>query len=341
MPGWLPSNPTYHVQTFGHSYAGNISITQATLKSDNTVFAQLDADVGPDNVKQTAEEMGVATKLNGYPAEGLGGLTLGVTPLEMADAYATLADGGWRNTPIAITRVAFPDGHVDGHWGQPHRVKVLDDAITAKATQILQQNIQSGTAVNAAISCPAAAKTGTTDNFTDAWLDGFTPNLSSVVWVGYPNAKVPMLDVHGIQVQGGSLPAQIWHDYMSPVVGNNCTDFAQPSHQLTYQPFSGKYQSSGAAASNPFAAPGGQTGGAKGKPKNPASGNGTGNGGTPTGNGRSGASPGAGQGGGGNGGGGGGQGVTVQVPSAGGPGLGKGQGAGGVAGPPSGAPTHP
>jgi penicillin-binding protein 1A len=245
LPGWLPSNPTYHVQTFGHDYAGNINITQATLKSDNTVYAQLDADVGPDNVKQTAEEMGVTTHLNGYPAEGLGGLTLGVSPLEMADAYATLADGGWRNTPIAITKVAFPDGHVDSHWGQPHRVKVLDDAITAKATDILHQNILGGTAVNANISCPAAAKTGTTDNFTDAWLDGFTPKLSTVVWVGYPNAKVPMLNVHGIQVQGGSLPAMIWHDYMSQAIGNNCQDFPQPSHQISYQPFAGKYASSG------------------------------------------------------------------------------------------------
>jgi penicillin-binding protein 1A len=245
LPGWLPSNPTYHVQTFGHDYAGNINITQATLKSDNTVYAQLDADVGPDNVKQTAQEMGVTTHLNGYPAEGLGGLTLGVSPLEMADAYATLADGGWRNTPIAITKVAFPDGHVDAHWGQPHRVKVLDDAITAKVTDILHQNMLSGTAVNANINCPAAAKTGTTDNFTDAWLDGFTPKLSTVVWVGYPNAKVPMLNVHGIQVQGGSLPAMIWHDYMSQAIGNNCQNFAPPSHQISYQPFAGKYATSG------------------------------------------------------------------------------------------------
>jgi penicillin-binding protein 1A len=282
LPGWLPSNPTYHVQTFGHDYAGNISITQATLKSDNTVFAQLDADVGPDNVKQTAEEMGVTTHLNGYPAEGLGGLTLGVSPLEMADAYATLADGGWRNTPIAITKVAFPDGHVDSHWGQPHRVKVLDDAIAAKATDILHQNILGGTAVNANINCPAAAKTGTTDNFTDAWLDGFTPKLSTVVWVGYPNAKVPMLDVHGIQVQGGSLPAMIWHDYMSQAIGNNCQDFPQPSHQISYQPFAGKYASSGvgsqfvgshgAGSSQGL----GSTGASHAKPK----GNGTGGSGT-------------------------------------------------------------
>jgi penicillin-binding protein 1A len=283
LPGWLAADPTYHVQTFGHDYAGNISITQATLKSDNTVFAQLDADLGPQNVKQTAIDMGVTTHLDGYPAEGLGGLTLGVTPLEMANAYATLADGGWRNTPIAITRVAFPGGHVDSHWGRPHRVKVLDDAVAAKATDILHQNILSGTAAHANIGCPGAAKTGTTDNFTDAWLDGFTPKLSTVVWVGYPNAKVPMLDVHGIQVQGGSLPADIWHQYMTQAIGNNCADFPTPSHAIQYQPFSGTYESRGVARGFTGAQGNNSTNGFGGGGGGSSSGAGNGTGGTGTG----------------------------------------------------------
>jgi penicillin-binding protein 1A len=105
--------------------------------------------------------------------------------------------------------------------------------------------MQSGTATRAAISCPAAAKTGTTDDFTDAWLDGFTPHLSSSVWVGYPNSKVPMMDVHGIQVNGGSLPAQIWHDYMSGAVGNDCADFPAPHDSFNAQPFFGSYSATG------------------------------------------------------------------------------------------------
>jgi penicillin-binding protein 1A len=122
-----------------------------------------------------AHKLGVVTHLSSYPAEALGGLTLGVTPLEMADVYATLADGGWRNTPIAITRVRFPDGHVDSSWGRPHRVKVLSDGVTAEETSILEQNVQSGTAVRSAISPARRRPDGTTSELVDAWLDGYTP----------------------------------------------------------------------------------------------------------------------------------------------------------------------
>ncbi|HEV7460376.1 MAG TPA: glycosyl transferase, partial [Solirubrobacteraceae bacterium] len=129
--------------------------------------------------------------------------------------------------------------------GRPTRKKMFSDAVTYEATKILEQNMQSGTATRAAISCPAAAKTGTTDDFTDAWLDGFTPHLSTSVWVGYPNSKVPMLDVHGIQVNGGSLPSQIWHDYMSVAVGNDCAAFPQPKETFSAQPFFGSYSATG------------------------------------------------------------------------------------------------
>ncbi len=123
-PGWLPGYPTYEVKTFeGTSLNRSINLVQATLASDNTVYAQLAADLGEETVTQMAYKMGVTTHLGSYPAEALGGLTLGVTPLEMANVYATLADGGWRNTPIAITKVVFPDGHVDRSWGTaaPHQ----------------------------------------------------------------------------------------------------------------------------------------------------------------------------------------------------------------------------
>ena len=119
-PGWLPGYPNYEVKTFeGTSLNKSINLVQATLTSDNTVYAQLAADLGEETITQMAYKMGVKTHLSSFPAEALGGLTLGVTPLEMADVYATLADGGWRNTPIAITKVVFPDGHVDNNWGTP------------------------------------------------------------------------------------------------------------------------------------------------------------------------------------------------------------------------------
>jgi penicillin-binding protein 1A len=164
----------------------------------------------------------------------------------MANVYATLADGGLRNTPIAITKVVFPDGRVDRNWGQPHRVRALSEAVAAAETNILTQNVQSGTATRSAISCPTAAKTGTTSELVDAWLDGYTPNYSTVVWMGYPNKRVSMTDVHGQPQQGGYLPAEIWHAYMSSVIeGRSCVPFPTATESVTYQPFFGKYATTG------------------------------------------------------------------------------------------------
>jgi len=247
-PGWLPAYPTYYVKTFGGEQNGVINLVQATLKSDNTVYAQLAADLGEETITQMAYKMGVQTHLQSYAAEAIGGLTLGVTPLEMSVVYATLADGGWRNTPIAITKVVFPDGHVDTSWGQPHRVKVLSEAITGEETNILHQNVLGGTAVRSAINCPTAAKTGTTSEFIDAWLDGFNSEYATVVWMGYPNKRVSMTDVHGEQQQGGALPAVIWHDYMAPVTeGHPCAALHTSNAGISYQPFYGKYATTGRA----------------------------------------------------------------------------------------------
>jgi penicillin-binding protein 1A len=246
-PGWLPGYPTYEVKTFeGTSLNKSLNLVNATLASDNTVYAQLAADLGEETVTQMAYKMGVTTHLSSYPAEALGGLTLGVTPLEMADVYATLADGGWRNTPIAITKVVFPDGHADVNWGRPHRVKVLSNGVTAEETGILHDNVLSGTATRSAINCPTAAKTGTTSELVDAWLDGYTPNYSTVVWMGYPNKRVSMTDVHGQPQQGGYLPAEIWHAYMAAVTEKEkCVEFPPATEPISYQPFFGKFASTG------------------------------------------------------------------------------------------------
>jgi penicillin-binding protein 1A len=252
LPGWLQGYPNYEVKTFeGTSLDKSINLVNATLASDNTVYAQLAADLGEQTVTQTAHKMGVTTHLSSFPAEALGGLSLGVTPLEMADVYATLADGGWRNSPIAITKVVFPDGKVDYNWGKAHRVKALSEAVTAAETSILEQNVQSGTATRSAIGCPTAAKTGTTSELVDAWLDGYTPNYSTVVWMGYPNKRVSMTSVHGQPQQGGYLPAEIWHAYMSAVTeGKSCEQFHQSSESLSYQPFFGKFATTGRTESS-------------------------------------------------------------------------------------------
>ncbi|MCW3033680.1 MAG: penicillin-binding protein [Solirubrobacteraceae bacterium] len=247
--GWLPEYPTYSVKTFGGEQNGAIDLVQATLKSDNTVYAQLAADLGESTITEMARKMGVVSPLQSYAAEALGGLKLGVTPLEMANVYATLADGGWRNSPIAITKVVFPDGHADTNWGQPHRVKVLSEGVTGEETRILHENALGGTAARSAINCPTAAKTGTTSEFIDAWLDGYNSEYSTVVWMGYPTKRVSMTSVHGELQQGGALPSSIWHDYMSAVTeGHPCAPLHESNAGISFQPFYGKFAATGQAA---------------------------------------------------------------------------------------------
>jgi penicillin-binding protein 1A len=234
----------WKVQTYDQSYGGSMNLVRATLKSDNTVYAQLDLDLGPKSVAETAKAMGITTKLDGYPAEGLGGLTRGVSPLEMANAYATLASGGMRNKPIAILRVRFPDGEEED-LGKPKRERVLSDAQAYEVTKILEQNVTSGTGTRSQIGCPSAGKTGTTDNFNDAWFDGYTPHLATAVWVGYPDALREMRSVHGISVAGGTFPAEIWKKFMDVAKGDNCADFPQPKTRISWSPFFGRYSKGG------------------------------------------------------------------------------------------------
>ena len=208
---------------------------------------QLALDLGPPEVKQTAIDMGIRTKLDGYPAESLGGLTLGVSPLEMANAFATIASGGYRNRPTAITKITFPDGSSElPRRFKVKRTKAFEDGVTAEATRILVKNIQGGTGTKANIGCPAGGKTGTTDAFNDAWFVGFTPRLATATWVGYPDAQVEMTtEYHGGSVAGGTFPAEIWGDYMKAVKGKFCGDFKPPKTPFSSSPFFGKYSRSG------------------------------------------------------------------------------------------------
>jgi penicillin-binding protein 1A len=237
----------WKVQTYDQTYGGSMNLVRATLKSDNTVYAQLDLDLGPKSVADTAKDMGITTKLDGYPAEGLGGLTRGVSPLEMANAYATLSSGGIRNKPIAIKRVVFSDGDVED-LGKPERERVLSEPVAYEVTKILKQNVLAGTGTRANIGCPAAGKTGTTDNFNDAWFVGYTPHFSVASWVGYPNALVEMRNVHGISVAGGTFPAMIWNKFMQVAKGPNCDDFKRPTAQMQWSSFFGKYSTAGSYA---------------------------------------------------------------------------------------------
>jgi penicillin-binding protein 1A len=240
----VPGFGIWNVKTYDNTYGGAETITQATLKSDNSVYAQLDVDLGPDKVAETAHLLGIKTKLDAVPSEGLGGLRLGVSPLEMANAYATLAAGGIRSEPQAIKKVVFPDGKVDD-IGKPKRKRVLTDGQAYAVTKILERNVQAGTGTHANFGCPAAGKTGTTDSFRDAWFVGYTPQLASAVWVGYPNTLVEMTSVHGIAVAGGTFPAQIWHDYMTTAHGTDCNSFPTPTTPVQWSSFYGEHSANG------------------------------------------------------------------------------------------------
>jgi penicillin-binding protein 1A len=251
FPGWTALDPTWHVQTAEHSYQGDISLTKATVLSDNTVYAQLDVDVGPKKVRDMAYAMGITSHLDGIPAEGIGGLRVGVSALEMADAYATVANGGYHIPATAITRVDFPDGsHVD--LGDPPRTQVFSDGEAATATDVLKQVITSGTGTAAQFGCPAAGKTGTTSNYTDAWFVGYTPQLSTAVWVGYPRSTTSMNDVNGLGPGfGGTLAAPIWHDYMVNAADGYCGDFPAPTTPFHGTPFFGQHATTGGSSTTP------------------------------------------------------------------------------------------
>jgi penicillin-binding protein 1A len=137
----------------------------------------------------------------------------------MSNAYATFADGGVHHPSSAIAEVDFP-GHVD-HLGAPTPTRALSPSLAAEETRVLKTVIASGTGTAADIGCPAAGKTGTTDDQTDAWFVGYTPRVSTAVWTGYPGARESM----GPSAFGGSYAAPIWHQFMAAARGGYCGDF--------------------------------------------------------------------------------------------------------------------
>jgi penicillin-binding protein 1A len=238
---YLPEWGHWTVHTADEGYLGTVNLQQATIASDNTVFAQLDLDVGPKAVANTAESMGITSKLDGIPAEGLGGLRIGVSPLEMASAYGTLAAGGIHRKPVAVAKVVAPNGHVD-HPERPQPQRVLSAPAAWEVTRLLQDNITEGTGTAAYTGCVGqAGKTGTTDEYTDAWFAGYQPNLSTTVWVGYPESNdVSMTSVHGLTVFGGTFPADIWHSLYANA-GVPCEEFTEPDGEISWAPYYGRY----------------------------------------------------------------------------------------------------
>jgi penicillin-binding protein 1A len=238
---WCDPAKPWEVHTYDNTYNGSESITRATLQSDNTVYAQLTLDVGPRYVWQMAHRLGVQLTPD-KPVASIGLGSLAVSPLDMAAAYATFPAMGIYAKPMAITKVVLPSGKVDtaSGWGKPRTKRALSQGVAWQVTDVLRQNAEYGTGAGSGDGVHQnAGKTGTTENHADAWFDGFTRQLSTVVWMGYQQGEIPMTDVHGQEVAGATFPVPIWHEYMAAALWKRpALDFLAPDVYPTFRPIS-------------------------------------------------------------------------------------------------------
>jgi len=223
----------WKVSNFDDAGYQNLDLIEGTTRSVNTVYAQvMDQVVSPSKFISMAAKAGID-----IPRRDEGcALTLGttdVTPMEMARAYATFAARGWRPEPLVVEKVIATDGTtvIDK---RPRSEQTIDRNVADTVSWILEQNIQKGTGTRAKLPWPAMGKTGTAQNHADASFAGSTPELTAVVWMGYPPSGDPpqiplMTAVHGDRVTGGSLPATVWRKFMSEALkGSKHSDFPTP-----------------------------------------------------------------------------------------------------------------
>jgi membrane peptidoglycan carboxypeptidase len=214
-----------------HNYAdesgGYMSLLDATAHSVNTIFAQLVDIVGPENVVREAHKLGITSRLQPVCSITLG--TQAVNPLEMTSAYATLAARGRHRDPQAFEVVRGAKGGLIGKLDAPG-AQTIPQNTADLVTYALEGVVSHGTGTGAYFGRPAAGKTGTAEDYKDAWFCGYVPQLATCVWVGYPNRELPMDYVEGYApVYGGTIPALIWHDFMAGALWNApVEEFATP-----------------------------------------------------------------------------------------------------------------
>ena len=195
----------------GRDY-GELTLAEALIDSVNGVYARLALDIGGPQIASQAHLMGIKSRLGSYPSIALGAAE--VSAMDMATAYATIANGGTAIEPTTIRSIAAADGQ---RYAPDQEIVpgALSPGNAYLLSKTLEQVIERGTGTAADIGRPAAGKTGTTNDFGDAWFVGYTPQLVTAVWVGYPQARIPMTSVHGMAVYGGTFPAQIWQRFMT------------------------------------------------------------------------------------------------------------------------------
>jgi penicillin-binding protein 1A len=229
----------WHPCNYGGGGGGRVSIIEGTVRSYNTLYAQLMMMVGPAAAMEGATRYGIRSPLKAVPSAVLG--SNDVTAMDMASAYATFANRGIKVPPVLVTRITRADGTV--LFQHEHtQEKVLDAGVADLLTSILEQVIERGTGTKAKLDRPAAGKTGTADDWTDAWFAGYTPDLATAVWVGFPQVgpegKIRMQPpTTPIRVTGGSYPAQVWQHFMSgALAGRPPVAFTPPPTTTTTAP---------------------------------------------------------------------------------------------------------
>lgn len=222
LPGyWSPEN-------YDRKYHGKVTMRTALINSYNIPTVFLTQQVTPEKVIDFAQRMGISTLvLSGSVSDinlamSLGGLTRGVIPLEMASAFGVLANNGVYVEPTAVLKVVDRNNKVI-YTAQPNGRQVISDSSAYLVTDMMQDVIRQGTGYAANIGRPAAGKTGTTSEYKDAWFVGFTPDLSTAVWIGNDSGEY----LHGMT--GGDLPASIWASFMSEALsGSPPLEFTPP-----------------------------------------------------------------------------------------------------------------
>ncbi|MBA7623423.1 Biosynthetic peptidoglycan transglycosylase [subsurface metagenome] len=229
-PDWIVDN--YGGQKFGSE---EMSVVDGTIHSVNVVYAQLIMKVGAENVEKLCNEMEIYD-IGNNPAIAIGGLETGITPLDLSKVFSTLASGGIYRQPVCILKITDYQGNILYQYdpdSNESNYRLLEKPIAYYVTQVLKKVIESGTGRGANIGRPAAGKTGTTDGPNDAWFAGYTPELVTVVWMGYLESNKPMEPINGRTIVGGAYPADIWREFMSSALEDlPVSDFDKPDKKL-------------------------------------------------------------------------------------------------------------
>jgi penicillin-binding protein 1A len=254
----IPGGGSWTVNNAEPGGGGTMPLREATWESVNVIFAKLGLDVGPENIARTAYEMGITSPLgikgpneipcklgpNCFipPADAIGGLSVGVTPLEQADAVATLANGGVHHDPTVIDRVNFPGGNVDEPSADEGK-RVMTPGEAYEVTDVLKGVITSGTGAGyTSIGCSSeAGKTGTSEDLSDAWFVGYTPLYATAVWTGHPLSR----EYTGF---GGPTSGPIWRSFMEAAHNGECPEFEVPSSMPSLSAYHGENTSSSSSS---------------------------------------------------------------------------------------------